>query len=115
LDHFTDPVLADIGKGIIDQPDLSGGDVAELVSRWDDPHKKAVIARLSLSDEIWGQDGCLNLINQFEASVRRRDKTLLARIDAAEKSGDQELVNRLLLEKQQQARKTMVRPGGADR
>ncbi len=115
LDHFTDPVLADIGKGIIDQPDRSGGDIAELVSRWDDPHKKAVIARLSLSDEIWGQDGCLNLINQFEASIRRRDKTLLARIDAAEKSGDQELVNRLLLEKQQQARNTIVRPGGADR
>lgn len=115
LDHFTDPVLADIGKGIIDLPDRSGGDIAELVSRWDDPHKKAVIARLSLSDEIWGQDGCLNLINQFEASIRRRDKTLLARIDAAEKSGDQELVNRLLLEKQQQACKTMVRPGGADR
>ena len=48
----------------------------------------------------------MNLINQFSASIRRRDKGLLKRIDAAEKSGDEKLLTALLQEKQNQARRT---------
>jgi DNA primase len=76
-------------------------------SRWDDPEKKAVVARLSLTDEHWDRDGCMNLINQFAASIRRRDKALLKRIAAAEKSGDVDLLASLLREKQHQAQRTM--------
>jgi DNA primase len=100
--HFTDPVLAEIGQGIIDHFGHYGSDVADLVSRWDDPKKKAVVARLSLTDEHWDRNGCLNLINQFTASIRRQDKVLLKRIEAAEKSGDKNLLATLLQEKQNQ-------------
>ena len=54
----------------------------------------------------------MNLMSQFESSIRRRDKTLLKRIEAAEKSGDDNLLATLLREKQQQARKTMEKRNG---
>ncbi|MDX2451160.1 DNA primase [Desulfosarcina sp.] len=114
MDHFTDPVLAEIGRGILDHFTTIDSDIAGLVSRWDDPEKKAVIARLSLTDEHWDRDGCMNLMSQFESSIRRRDKVLLNRIEAAEKSGDVTLLATLLREKQQQARKTMEKQSGVN-
>jgi len=109
-DHFTDSVLADIGKGIIDHFSRNGSDIAGLVSRWEDPEKRAVVARLSLTDEPWERNGCLNLIHQFETSIRRRNKALLQqRIEAAEKRGDEDLLAELLLQKQHQARTTKAK------
>ncbi len=112
--HFTDPMLAEIGQGIIDHFAHDGNDIAGLVSRWDDAEKKAVVARLSLTDEHWDRGGCRNLMAQFENSIRRRDKALLNRIAAAEKSGDVNLLATLLREKQHQARKTMEKQGGTN-
>jgi DNA primase len=112
MDHFTDPVLAEIGRGIIEHFTTIDGDIAGLVSRWDDPEKKAVVARLSLTDEHWDRDGCMSLMSQFESSIRRMDKALLHRIEAAEKSGDVNLLATLLREKQQQARRTMEKQSG---
>jgi DNA primase len=114
MDHFSDPLLVEIGRGVIDHFADVGGDIAGLVSYWEDPKKKAVVARLSLTDEHWDRDGCMNLINQFEASVSRRDKVLLKRIEAAEKSGDENLLAELLQEKQQQARRTMEKQSGGN-
>jgi DNA primase len=114
MDHFTDSVLAEIGRGIIEHFAQVGGDIAGLVSQWEDSEKKAIVVRLSLTDEHWDRDGCMNLINQFEASIHRRDKGLLRRIEAAEKSGDESLLAELLQEKQRQARKTMEKHSGVN-
>ncbi|WP_319409222.1 DNA primase [uncultured Desulfosarcina sp.] len=113
MDHFTDPVMAEIGRGIIDHFATVDSDIAGLVSRWDDPEKKAVVARLSLTDEHWDRDGCMNLMAQFERTIRRKDKALQMRIEAAEKSGDVNLLAVLLREKQQQARKIVEKQSGA--
>jgi DNA primase len=72
-----------------------------------------MVARLSLTDEHWDRDGCMNLMTQFERTIRRKDKALQMRIEAAEKSGDVDLLAVLLREKQQQARKTMEKQSGA--
>jgi DNA primase len=112
IDHFSDPVLAEIGKDIIDHFSHAGSDIAGLLSRWEDPGKKAVVARLSLTDEHWARDGCMSLINQFAGSIRRQDKALLKRIEAAEESGDETLLAALLKEKQHQARRTMEKQSG---
>jgi DNA primase len=109
MDQFADTMLAEIGRGIIEYFSRTGGDVAGLVSLWEDQEKKALVSHLSLVDERWGRDGCMGLINQFEAGVRRRDKDLLRRIEAAEKSGDNTLLAQLLREKQHQASQTMNR------
>lgn len=114
MDHFTDPVLADIGRGVMEHVTHGGSDIAGLVSCWEDPEKKAVVTRLSLGDERWDRGGCMNLINQFETSIRRRDKDLLTRIEAAEKNGDETLLASLLQEKLDQARKTKEKQSGVN-
>ena len=111
LDDFTDPLLADVGRGIINHLGKSGGDIAGLVSHWEEPERKAVITRLSITDEHWDRNGCIRLINQFEDSIRRRDKVLLKRIQAAERSGDDNLLAELLQKKQRQASKRMAKQG----
>ena len=105
LDYFSDPDLTDIGKGIIKHFTKYGEDISNLITCWEDTEKKSIIAKLSFSDEQWDRRGCLNLMNQFAASIRRRDKTLLQRIEAAEKSGDDNLLAKLLMEKQNQIRR----------
>jgi len=117
VERFTDPVLAEIARGIADHDTRrAGDDIAALITRWDNPDVKAEVARLSLIEEHWDRDGCMRLIDQFETSIRRGDKqALLKRIEAAERNGDVNLVAELLQEKQHQARKTLVRPSGTDR
>jgi DNA primase len=110
---FRDPVLKEIGQEIIDHYLLIGGDVSGLVSRWDDDEKSSLVAQLSMGDENWGGQGCRGLIHQFEASIRRRNNSLLDQIEAAEKSGDENLLARLLREKQHQASTTLERQKGA--
>ena len=112
MDNFTDPLLADVGRGIIENLGKAGGDVASLLSQWDEPERKAAVARLCLADEHWDRSGCMNLINQFEDSTRRRDNVLLKRIQAAEKNGDQDLLAELLKQKQHQALERMGKKGG---
>jgi DNA primase len=115
MEHFKEPLLAEIAQDIFDHFTKNEGDIAGLLSRWDDSKKKAVVAQLSLTDEHWDRKGCTSLISQFEASIRRRDNTLQKRIEAAEKSGDEDLLVTLLREKQQLAQKTMQKQCGANR
>jgi DNA primase len=74
MDHFSDPVLAEIAKGIIEQSGDGATDIPGLIARWDDPEKKAIVARLSLTEEHWDSEGCRRLIDQFEVSIRRRTR-----------------------------------------
>ena len=116
LDHFADPMLAEIGKGIVAYYSQGHSDIAELVTRWENPEIKAMVARLSFADEHWDRSGCLGLINQFETGIRRRnEKRLLKRIEAAEKSGDDNLLVELLQEKQHQACKALEKRRGTNR
>jgi DNA primase len=105
ISHFTDPVLKDIGNGIIEHFSMKKDEISNLISTWGDAEQKAVIARLSLSDENWDPAGCQRLITQFETFVNRQDTALLKRIAEAEKNGDSTLLTALLQEKQQQARR----------
>jgi len=105
LVHFTDPVLSGIAQEIVKHFSDRSDDLSDLISDWGDAEQKAVIARLSLSEENWDRTGCMNLVNQFETFVSRRDTALQKRIEEAEKNGDEPLLAALLQEKQQQARK----------
>jgi DNA primase len=114
VEHFSDPLLADVGRGIIDHFDACGNDIAALVAHWSEPEKRSVVARLSLDEQRWDTQACLRLIGQFESSLRRRqDKALIKEIEAAEKRGDENLLARLLKERQIQARNAVVKPSGA--
>jgi DNA primase len=112
MDHFKDPVFAEIGQAIAAHYLRTGGDAADVISLWEDSKKKAMVAKLSLTDEHWDRDGCIRLIRQFETTCERRDRALLLQIEMAEKNGDMGLLADLLKEKQHQARKTLEKQGG---
>ncbi len=112
MDAFADPLLADVGREIIDHLGKKGGDIASLVSLWQEPERKALVAKLSMTDEHWDRNGCMNLIRQFENSIRRKDTVLLKRIQAAERNGDENLLAELLQKKQYQALKQLEKQGG---
>jgi DNA primase len=60
-----------------------------------------MVAALSMAEEKWDRTGCERLLGQFRAGIRKRQDTLVERIRAAEAAGDMQLLQSLLLEKQQ--------------
>jgi DNA primase len=100
LDLFEDDTLKAIGQRILRSGGCEGGQVSDLMGLMDDGEKRRIIASLAMEEEMWDREGCLKLISQFEASRRRRRRTLLDRIKAAEKENDHELLDKLLQEKQ---------------
>lgn len=105
LNYFQDKTLASIGQKIISDSDENNNEIAGLMNRIDDDEQRRVIAALSISDESWDQKSCDNLLAQFLNSQKRKHNALLSRIKAAEDSDNQELLLKLLKEKQKLAAK----------
>lgn len=101
LEHFEDPHLKTVGDTILDLE--RGGEVSavEVMGRCEDPALKRLVAALSMAEERWDPAGCDRLLGQFRAGLTKRQDTLIERIRAAETAGDIELLQTLLLEKQQ--------------
>jgi DNA primase len=71
--------------------------------------KRGIATSLAIGEDIWEYEGCLKLIAQFEASRNRQNKALLQEIKAAEENNNQELLEKLLQQKQAQARSKSLR------
>jgi DNA primase len=120
LEYFENDTLKSIGQIILvytykngsNGPGIDGGheiandiNVSEIMNLIDDKEKRSIIAALSLEDESWQFEGCIKLITQF-IEIRRnsRNKIFIEKqIREAEKKNDQELLLRLLSEKQNMA------------
>jgi DNA primase len=102
LDYFEDPHLKQIGETILNQE--TGGEVSavDVMGQCESPALKRIVAALSMAEEKWDPAGCERLLTQFRTGIQKRQDTLIERIRAAEAAGDIELLQRLLLEKQQQ-------------
>lgn len=105
LEHFESNRLKSIGHAILQHELKSPKQVSELVNFFEEPDKKRLIAALALSNESWDKKGCLKLIGQFVETIQRRQKSKLMddKIRAAELKKDQQLLYRLLNEKQKLA------------
>jgi DNA primase len=105
LEHFESNMLKSIGHVILQNKIKSPGQISELVNFFEEPDQKRLVAALALSDESWDKKGCLKLIGQFVETIQRRHKSRLMddKIRAAELNKDQQLLNRLLNEKQKLA------------
>ena len=105
LEHFESNMLKSIGQVILEHKIISPGQISELVNFFEEPVKKRLVAALALTDESWDKKGCLKLIGQFVETIQRRHKSKLMddKIRAAELKKDQQLLNRLLNEKQKLA------------
>jgi hypothetical protein len=81
------------------------GRVSEIMHFINDKGKEQIIAALASREDAWDVNGCVKLINQFMDSRgnRRSKKSIEKSIQEAERKGDQELLNKLLVKKQQMA------------
>jgi DNA primase len=104
LENFENKHLRSIGETILKAADKGGHFVSEVLSGIEDEEVKLTVLELAISDDIWEHAGCVRLIHQFLENAKvRREKDFLHLIKAAEKKDDQELLLRLLNEKQKKA------------
>jgi DNA primase len=104
LDHFEDPHLKEIGEAILSQEKEGAVSAVDVMGRCENPALKRMVAALSMAEEKWDPAGCDRLLNQFRTGLQKRQDTLVERIRTAEAAGDMELLQELLLEKQQKKR-----------
>lgn len=120
LEYFENDTLKSIGQSILGYTEkkdsnglgIDGGNeiandinVSEIINLIDDKEKRSIVAALALEDESWQFEGCIKLITQF-IEIRRnsRNKSFIEKqIREAEKKNDQELLLKLLTEKQSMA------------
>jgi DNA primase len=101
LDYFITESLKSIGNLILSMNDEKDRSVSNLISIVDDDEKRNILASLSIKEEMWNQKGCRKVINQFiQNSPLRYSISLTEQIKAAEKDNNQELLLKLLQEKQ---------------
>ena len=101
LDHFATDALKSLGRLILSMKNEKDRDVSNLLSIVDDDEKRNILASLSIKEEMWNRKGCRKIISQFiQNSPLRYSVSLMEQIKAAEKDNNQDLLFKLLKEKQ---------------
>ncbi|MDY6986605.1 MAG: DNA primase [Thermodesulfobacteriota bacterium] len=74
---------------------------ADLIAQTKDPDIRNVISSLTIDGKLWDDESCLKIVNQYRASLKKKQARLLSRrIKEAEKACDERLSLELLAEKQ---------------
>ena len=101
LDHFITETLKILGKLILSMKNEKDRSVSNLISIVDDDEKRNILASLSIKEEMWNRKGCRKVITKFiQNSPLRHSISLTEQIKAAEKDNNQDLLFKLLQEKQ---------------
>ena len=101
LDHFGSETLKTIGELILSMKNEKDRQVSNLISIVDGDEKRNILASLSIKEEMWNRKGCRKVITKFiQNSPLRYSVSLTEQIKAAEKDNNQDLLFKLLQEKQ---------------
>lgn len=101
LDHFGSETLKTIGELILSMKNEKDRQVSNLISIVDGDEKRNILASLSIKEEMWNRKGCRKVIAKFiQNSPLRYSVSLTEQIKAAEKDNNQDLLFKLLQEKQ---------------
>jgi DNA primase len=104
LERFENGVLKSLGMLILECKEADIFSIPDILRRIDDDQMKRIVSGLSINNDVWDKKGCMRLIQQFNATYRKeRDKNLIHRIKAAENENNEDLLYRLLAEKQKNA------------
>ncbi len=103
LDRFQSETLQQAGRLVMESDAPLAARIGELSPDRADEGVLKVLTSLAVADEKWDHNACLRLMDQFDASCRRQQDDLLKQIAAAEERGDQELLFKLLKDRQTQA------------
>jgi len=105
LRHFQDTDLQEIGSALValhEQGTVTVG--PDLMSHVRSEQGRKIVASLWFAEEAYDLEGCRKTLAQFVRSLGKREsRDLQRRIKKAEETCDQELLNRLLAEKQRLA------------
>jgi DNA primase len=101
LDYFVTEALKTLGELILSMKNEKDRDVSNLISVVDEDEKRNILASLSIKEEKWNLKGCRKVITKFiQNSPLRYSVSLTEQIKAAEKDNNQDLLFKLLQEKQ---------------
>ena len=101
LDHFGSETLKTLGELILSIKNEKDRQISNLISIVDGDEKRNILASLSIKEEMWNWKGCRKVITKFiQNSPLRYSISLTEQIKAAEKDNNQDLLFKLLQEKQ---------------
>jgi len=108
LDCFESIALKAMGNKIIDNLNMDISQPLDLRIITQDMEEQRLIASLSVKEHYWDYDGCLSLLNQFMSRRFVRHDSLLKKIQMAEEKNDQEMLIKLLEEKQRLVKENIL-------
>ncbi len=103
VDRFEHDDLKRAAAFLLQNAALLQDDPGAAVERMPDDRLRRMLTSMIVGPETWDDRACRILLEQFEAACQRRRDDLQKRIEAAESSGDQELLLKLLKERQSRA------------
>ena len=103
LNLFDDNKLKTIGELLLKHKDRHEIEPSDMMSLIEDKEQKNMMASLAMRDDVWDYEGCLSVIDRYESKRKTNKRTLLEKIQEAEKNNDLELLEKLLSKKQKMA------------
>lgn len=110
IDGLQANSLKQVGQMILDGLRTSQPAVgADLIAQAQDPEIRNVISSLAVEERLWDRESCLKIVGQYQTCLRKRQERLLLRkIKEAEKADNQELLQKLLGEKQRRLHRRLT-------
>lgn len=107
VEEFRDADLKTAARAILESGFERPEQLPELLARMEGSPARRRLAALALAEESWTRKGCLHLIARFLEIRRLQDETeeLQRAIEKAEREHDEAELRRLLMEKQNLARR----------
>jgi DNA primase len=110
VDGLQTSSLKQVGQMILDGLRTSQPAVgADLIAQAQDPEIRNVISSLAVEERLWDRESCLKIVGQYQTCLRKRqERILLRKIKEAEKADNQELLQKLLGEKQRRLHRRLT-------
>lgn len=99
VEYFEDPCFKSIGRMIMEYRGDMNTMASILTTRALDEETRRTISALAIGDIPYLYKNCVNLLHQYITSRKKMDNSLSQRIRLAEERNDQELLIRLIHEK----------------
>jgi len=105
LEYFENATLKSIGRIVITKMENQETPVSDILTTIDDRTQRRIIASMVIGEDAWNRKGCARLISQFMDARRDRKSRgyIEKQIKEAEEKNDQDLLLKLLTEKQKMA------------
>ncbi len=103
VERFEHDDLKRAAAFLLENAALLQDEPGAAVERMEDERLRRMLTAMLVGPETWDERACRVLIDQFEAAWHRRRDDLQERIESAERSGDDELLMKLLKERQSRA------------